>query len=64
MASATYADPIKVETTTTIKAIAIKGGDKSDIVSAVYTISEPIAVANIGEFAGQLRMLLLSLRIR
>lgn len=53
MASATYADPIKVETTTTIKAIAIKGGDKSDIVSAVYTISEPIAVANIGEFAGQ-----------
>lgn len=51
--STVYADPIKVETTTTIKAIAIKGGDKSDIVSAVYTISEPIAVANIGEFAGQ-----------
>lgn len=51
--STVYADPIKVETTTTIKAIAIKGSDKSDIVSAVYTISEPIAVANIGEFAGQ-----------
>lgn len=51
--STVYVDPIKVETTTTIKAIAIKGGDKSDIVSAVYTISEPIAVANIGEFAGQ-----------
>lgn len=48
--SATYSDPIKVETTTTIKAIAVKGGEKSDIVSATYTIAEPVAVENIAAF--------------
>ena len=48
--SATYSSPIKIETTTTIKAIAVKGGDKSDIVSATYTIAEPVAVENIAAF--------------
>ena len=43
--SATYSSPI-----TTIKAIAVKGGDKSDIVSATYTIAEPVAVENIAAF--------------
>ncbi|EOA49669.1 chitobiase/beta-hexosaminidase C-terminal domain-containing protein [Bacteroides salyersiae] len=48
--SATYSDPIKIETTTTIKAIAVKGGDKSDIASATYTIAEPATVENIAAF--------------
>lgn len=48
--SATYSSPIKIETTTTIKAIAVKGGDKSDIASATYTIAEPATVENIAAF--------------
>lgn len=48
--SATYSSPIKIETTTTIKAIAVKGGDKSDIASATYTIAEPATVENITAF--------------
>lgn len=50
VSSATYSDPIKVETTTTIKAIAVKGSEKSDIVSATYTIAEPATVENIAVF--------------
>ena len=36
--SAVYSEPIAVATTTTIKAIAVKDGKSSEIVSAIYTI--------------------------
>lgn len=49
-ASTAYSTPIKVEATTTIKAIAIKGDDQSEVVSATYTIAEPTEVANIAAF--------------
>lgn len=48
--STAYSTPIKVEATTTIKAIAIKGNDQSEVVSATYTIAEPTAVSNIATF--------------
>lgn len=48
--STPYTSSIKVEATTTIKAIAVKGGDKSGIVSATYTIAEPTSVANIAAY--------------
>lgn len=48
--STAYSTPIKVEATTTIKAIAIKGNDQSEVVSATYTIAEPTAVSNIAAF--------------
>lgn len=48
--SSVYSSPIKVETTTTIKMVAIKGDDQSDIVSATYTIVKPTEVANIAAF--------------
>lgn len=48
--SSVYSSPIKVETTTTIKMMAIKGNDQSNIVSATYTIAQPTEVANIAAF--------------
>lgn len=47
-ASAVYSTPIKVETTTTIKAIASKGDDLSDVASATYNMS--VNVDNIAKF--------------
>lgn len=41
--STEYTAPITVSQTTTIKAIAIKGGALSTVVSAIYTIQEPNA---------------------
>ena len=49
-ASTVYGNPIKIETTTTIKAMASKDGKNSDVVSATYTITAPIAVTNIAAF--------------
>lgn len=46
--SATYSAPIKVETTTTIKAIASKGDDVSDIASATYNMA--VNVNSIAKF--------------
>ena len=43
-----YSAPIAVNTTTTIKAIAVKGTDSSTVASATYTF--PIEVANIAAF--------------
>ena len=41
-ASTQYSDPISIDTTTTLKAIAIKDGELSGVLSAVYTI-DPFA---------------------
>ena len=43
-----YSTPIAVNTTTTIKAIAVKGTDSSTVASATYTF--PIEVASIAAF--------------
>ena len=43
-----YSAPIAVNTTTTIKAIAVKGTDNSTVASATYTF--PVEVANIAAF--------------
>ncbi|MBR4918968.1 MAG: fibronectin type III domain-containing protein, partial [Bacteroidales bacterium] len=43
-----YSTPIAVNTTTTIKAIAVKGTDSSTVASATYTF--PVEVANIAAF--------------
>lgn len=48
--SAVYNAPIKVESTTTIKAMASKGSDNSTVVSATYAIGETTPVENIAEF--------------
>ncbi|WP_289293609.1 MULTISPECIES: chitobiase/beta-hexosaminidase C-terminal domain-containing protein [Bacteroides] len=47
-ASTVYTAPIKVETTTTIKAIASKGNDLSDVASATYNMA--VSVDNIAKF--------------
>lgn len=47
-ASAVYSAPIKVETTTTIKAVAIKDGKSSEVSSATYNIA--VSVENIAKF--------------
>lgn len=44
--SSTYSDAIPVSSTTTIKAIAIKGGESSSIVSATYLITEHAGTAD------------------
>ena len=44
--SSTYSDAISVSSTTTIKAIAIKGGESSSIVSATYLITEHAGTAD------------------
>lgn len=49
-ASAVYNAPIKVESTTTIKAMASKGSDNSTVVSATYTIGETTPVKDIADF--------------
>lgn len=48
--STKYASAITVDKDMTIKAIAINGADKSEIVSAAYVISSATKVANIAEF--------------
>lgn len=48
--STAYSSPIGVSTTTTIKAIAINGDYKSQVVSAEYVIAEATPVANIAAF--------------
>ncbi len=47
-ASTLYSAKIKIEETTTVKAIAIKGEDKSNIITATYTFPE--SVENIAAF--------------
>ncbi len=44
--SAVYSEPFTVSTTTTVKAMAVKTGlNNSDVVSATYTIIEPMTIA-------------------
>ena len=41
--SSVYTDAITISETTTVKAMAVKGEDKSNVVSATYTIKTPIS---------------------
>lgn len=50
-ASTAYSSPISVSANTTLKAIAINGNYKSQVVSADYVIAEATAVANIAAFS-------------
>lgn len=44
--SAVYAEPFTLSATTTVKAMAVKAGmNNSDVISATYTIIEPMAIA-------------------
>ena len=51
--STKYTAPINVSATTTIKAISVKGSEKSAVVSATYTIEELTSLANIAALSSQ-----------
>ena len=47
--SALYADPFVINATTTVKAIAIKGEDKSDVATKTFTKKEPLVAISCAE---------------
>jgi hypothetical protein len=47
--STLYSAPLNISSTTTVKAIAIKGSDKSSITQAIYTF--PVQINNISDLA-------------
>lgn len=47
--SALYADPFEINATTTVKAIAIKGEDKSDVATKTFTKKEPLVAISCAE---------------
>ena len=49
--SAVYSEPLTINTTTTVKAIAIVGEDASNVATATYTL--PVEVATIAELRAQ-----------
>ncbi len=51
--STKYTAPINVSATTTIKAISVKGSEKSAVASATYTIEELTSLANIAALSAQ-----------
>lgn len=51
--STKYTAPISVTATTTIKAISVKGSEKSSVASATYTIEELTSLANIAALSAQ-----------
>ena len=51
--STKYSAPITISATTTIKAISVKGSEKSSVASAIYTIEELTTLANIAALSSQ-----------
>ena len=49
--SAVYSEPLTINTTTTVKAVAIVGDDASNVATATYTL--PVDVATIAELRAQ-----------
>lgn len=51
-ASIVYSSPITVNSTMTIKAIAVKDGESSAVVTASYVVASPTFTVNVSNYAG------------